>query len=173
MEKIHLTYVNNRLTRVKSPNVFGRYSESKNTFEIEDTNNLLPQNNNHMVIMIQHAKWDVKRVLNDLGSSADILFWSTFQGLEKDPHNIGSFQGFLIDLSGKQVQVNGYFTVKTKIWFRGERQDQEVKYIILDATSPYNIILGRLALYLVGEVQSTHHLNLKYPLPNGHMSTVK
>lgn len=129
MEKIHLTYVNNRLTRVKAPNVFGRYWESKNTFEREDTNNLLPQNNNHMVIMIQHAKWDVKRVLIDLGSFADILFWSTFQGLEKDPHNIGSFQGSLIDLSGKQVQLNGYFAVKTKFGSGVSVRTIEVKYI--------------------------------------------
>lgn len=44
-----------------------------------------------MVIMIYYTHLDVKKVLIDPNGSNDILFQSTFKGLQLDPHNFGSF----------------------------------------------------------------------------------
>lgn len=50
-----------------------------------DTINVLPRNNDPIVITIQYVNWYVKRVLIELGSSTYIMFWSTSQGNQLDP----------------------------------------------------------------------------------------
>lgn len=40
----------------------------------------------------------------------------------------------------------------------------KVKYLVVDTLSPYNAILGRSSLKLLGVVLSTLHLSLKCPL---------
>lgn len=49
----------------------------------------------------------------------------------------------------------------------------DVTYLIVEALSPYNIILGRPTINILGTVVSTLYLSLKYLLPNGRDSTVQ
>jgi len=48
-----------------------------------------------------------------------------------------------------------------------------IKYIVVDARSSYNIILGRPALNGLGAVTSIAHLCMKYPLEDGRVGIVK
>lgn len=49
----------------------------------------------------------------------------------------------------------------------------EVKYLVVDALSSYDIVLGRLALKLLGAVLPTPNLNLKYPFLDGKVGVVR
>lgn len=48
-----------------------------------------------------------------------------------------------------------------------------VKYLMVDALSPHNVIMGRHALNLLLVVLSTLHLSLKYLLPEGWVGLVQ
>lgn len=113
-------------------------------------------------------------MLIDHGSSIDILFWSAFQGLlQLDPNNIEAFKGSTVVLSGEQLQTKGHITLETIFSSRVSIKTIKVKYLVVDATSPYNIILGMTALNLLGMVLSIIYLSLKYQLPNRRVGTVR
>lgn len=90
-----------------------------------------------------------------------------------DPHDIGYFRGSLISLTGKQVQVKGFTSLEIMLGLRASVRAIEVKYLVVDIMSPYNIIFRRPVLNLLGAVHPTRHLSLKYPLFDGHVGTVK
>lgn len=49
----------------------------------------------------------------------------------------------------------------------------EVNYLIVVSLSPYNIIMGRPTINVLGEIISTWYLVLKYPLPNEKIGMVR
>lgn len=51
-----------------------------------------------MVIIVQHGKWNIKWVLIDLRSYANVLFWDTFQKLHLIPNDVKVFRVSLIEL---------------------------------------------------------------------------
>jgi len=48
-----------------------------------------------------------------------------------------------------------------------------IKYIVVNAFSAYNLLLGRLALNRLGALASTTHLKMKLPLAEGKVITIK
>lgn len=76
-------------------------------------------------------------------------------------------------MSGKQRQVNGHITLEITFGSRASNRVIEVKYLIVDTIPPYNIILPRFSLNMIGKVLSTVHLSLKYLIPNGLVGTVR
>ncbi|KAJ1410850.1 hypothetical protein SESBI_21659 [Sesbania bispinosa] len=72
-----------------------------------------PHEDDPMVIDIVMAKYKVQRVLVDQGSSADILYWSTFQRLQIPQEWLLPFSGSLIGFAGDSVEVRGYVDVMT------------------------------------------------------------
>ena len=54
-----------------------------------------------IVIKVQIRYWSVKRVLVDPGSSADVLYWEAFKGMEFDKTELLPFNGTLVRFSGE------------------------------------------------------------------------
>jgi len=48
-----------------------------------------------------------------------------------------------------------------------------IKYIVINAPSTYNLLLGRLALNRLGAVTTTTHMKMKLPSTDGKMITIK
>ncbi|KAL0366950.1 UNVERIFIED_CONTAM: hypothetical protein Sradi_3585100 [Sesamum radiatum] len=48
-----------------------------------------------------------------------------------------------------------------------KRVTKMVKFLVVDAPSAYNVILGRPSLNSFQAIASTYHLKLKFPTPNG------
>lgn len=74
---------------------------------------MIPHGDDPMVITLQIFKWDVKRVLIDLGSSAEILYYETIERMGLDYEQLKPFKGTLAGFTGEQVYVCGYITLKT------------------------------------------------------------
>ena len=55
----------------------------------------------------------VHRVLVDQGSSADVMFWSTFNKLQLSPDQLRPYTGCLYGFAGDQVEVRGYLEIRT------------------------------------------------------------
>lgn len=115
-----------------------------------------------MVVTVQYENWVLKRVLIDPDRLINILFHNDFQRLWLDGDNIKAFQGSLVGILGEHVQLKDHITLKTMFGPKASSKIIKVKYLVVDVLYPYNAILRRPALNLLGTVQSTLQLILKY-----------
>jgi len=74
--------------------------------------------------------------------------------------------------SGEQVNTKGFINLFIK--FRAGRTTRTVKirYLIVDAHTSYNILLGRPSLNMLGAVISTYHLAMKFLSTSGDIINV-
>ncbi|GAU33133.1 hypothetical protein TSUD_363340 [Trifolium subterraneum] len=83
------------------------------SFNPEDARDILPHNDDPLVIQVQILNCDVKRVLIDSGSSADILYWDAYKAMHLSDEQLNPYSGTLVGFSGEQVDVMGHITLYT------------------------------------------------------------
>ncbi|MCI12290.1 gag-pol polyprotein, partial [Trifolium medium] len=110
------------------------------SFNAEDGRDVMPHDDDPLVIQVQILNCDVKRVLIDSGSSADILYWEAFKAMQLSDDQLKPYSGTLVR----------YLVVKTPF-------------------TSYNIIIGRPTFNALGAAMSTLYLAMKYPLDNGQV----
>ncbi|XP_068476553.1 uncharacterized protein [Phaseolus vulgaris] len=77
------------------------------TFTKEDLRDVVPHDNDPIVISFDTAGRMVHRALVNQGSSADVMFWPTFEKLQLSPDQLRPYGGCLYDFAGDQVEVRG------------------------------------------------------------------
>lgn len=95
-----------------------------------------------------------------------------FQRIRLDSDYIRAFEGSLVGLSGKWVQVKGHVMLEMTFDLEAIIKTIKVKYLVMDPLTLYNVILGKPSINLLGVVLSTLHLSLKYSLLNGRVCSV-
>jgi len=147
--------------------------EPEISFSSRDYQDIVPHDDDPMVITLQIFKWDIKRVLIDTGSSADILYYEIFERTGFDPEQLQPFRGTLVGFTGEQVHVRGYIALRTTFGYGSQAKTIRIRYLVVNAPNSYNIIIGRPAFNLLGGFLSTKFLVMKYPLDNGKVGTIK
>jgi len=142
-------------------------------FTRADLRGVLPHNNDPVVISVVTAGRRVHRVLIDQGSSADVMFWSTFNKLQLSPDQLRPYTGCLYSFAGDLVRVRGHLELRTTFADDVSSCTANVKYLVVDAPSAYNMLLGRPVLNWVGAIASTRHLKMKLPSLGGTVITIK
>ncbi|XP_025640820.1 uncharacterized protein [Arachis hypogaea] len=142
------------------------------TFSQEDICSAAPNLDDPVVISIQTGELLVRKVLMDPGSSADVLFYSTFLKMKLSEKLMQPSSGELVGFSGERVPIKGYIWLKTMIGEDSLSQTIDMQYLVVDCPSPYNIILGRPALNMFRAVVSTFHLCVKFQAQDGRIATV-
>ncbi|XP_057745483.1 uncharacterized protein LOC130963376 [Arachis stenosperma] len=135
------------------------------TFQTADHNTNVANLDDPVVITLQLGDLLVKKVLLDPGSSADVLFYSTFQKMKLSSNILQPSTGNLVGFSSERVPVMGSL---------GEfpsSKTSDIQYLVVDCFSPYNLILGRPFLNKFGTIVSTIHL-LKFPLQDKTIATI-
>ena len=89
------------------------------------------------------------------------------------PNNIYVFHGSLVGLSGDHVKVRGHIVLEITYNMGSDSKMTEVNYLIIDASSTYDIILGRPTINVLGEIISTWYLALKHQLPDWRVRTIQ
>ncbi|XP_072066687.1 uncharacterized protein [Arachis hypogaea] len=125
-----------------------------------------------VVITLQLGDLLVKKVLLDPGSSADVLFYSTFQKMKLSNNILQSTGGDLVGFSGERVPIIGSVWLQTTLGEHPFSKTCDIKFLVVDCFSPYNIILGRPFLNKFGAIVSTVHLCVKFPLQDDHVITI-
>jgi len=134
--------------------------ESDLVFTRADLRDVVPHDNDPVVISIVTAGRKVHRVLVNQGSSADLMFWSTFNKLQLSPDLLRPYTGCLYGFADNPVEVRGYLELRTTFTDEATSSTESIRYLVVNASSAYNILLGRPALNKLRVVSSTRHMKV-------------
>ena len=125
-----------------------------------------------MVISVEIKDFAVRKTLVDQGSSVDILYWRTFKKLKISEADIQHYSEPIVGFSGERVDTKGYIDIFTKFGGGKVTRTVKIRYLIIDAHTSYNILLGRPSLNTLGTVVSTYHLAMKFASASGDIITI-
>ena len=143
------------------------------SFTKADLHDVVPHDNDPVVISVVTVGRKAHRVLVDQGSSADVMFWSTYNKLRLSPDLLRPYTGCLYGFAGDQVEVRGYLELRTTFTDGTTSRTENIRYLVVNANSAYNILLGRPTLNRLREVSSTRHMKLKLPDLSGRVIMIK
>ncbi|XP_016195105.1 uncharacterized protein LOC107636083 [Arachis ipaensis] len=113
------------------------------TFTHADFNSNIHNLDDPVVITLQLGDLLVRKVLLDPGSSADVLFYSTFKKMKLSDNALQSTGGDIVGFSGERVPILGSVWLQTKLGEHPLSKTCDIQYLVVDCFSPYNLILGR------------------------------
>lgn len=132
------------------------------TFSEQDGEGVLRPHDDALVITAQIANYWTRRVLIDNGSSADVLFWEAFSKMGIAPEQLGPaptpFRGF----TGDTIQPIGAITLFVLLGTSPKISSLMVDFLIVEAPTSYNAILGRPSLNQMKAATSTYYLKIKF-----------
>ena len=123
--------------------------------------------NDPLVIMLMIEGFNTRRVLVDNGSSADIIYLSTFQQLKVDPKRFRPFESPLVSFSGDKVYPRGIVLLMVTVSSYPLQVTNQHNFFIVDSPSSYNAIIGRPTLIWWKAATSTFCLKVKFPTERG------
>ena len=112
-----------------------------------------------LLITLRIGGYDVKRVMVDGGSAAEIMYPDLFKGLKLKLEDLLPYSSPLMSFDGK------LFTPKDMIRLPILTGPEivEVNFIVVNTYSPYTAIVGRPWLHTLGVVVSSLHQKVKFP----------
>ncbi|XP_065623202.1 uncharacterized protein LOC136064834 [Quercus suber] len=129
------------------------------SFSEEDKRGTIQPHDDALVVTIRIGGYDVRRVMVDDGSVAEVMYPNLFRGLNLKPEDLTTYSSSLVGFEGKSVAPLGMVRLPVQTG----SDMVEVDFIVVDAFSPYTAILGRPWLHALGTVSSTLHQKVKYP----------
>jgi len=132
-----------------------------------DLKDVVPHENDPVVISVITVGRKVHRVLINQGSSTDVMFWGTFTSLQLSPNQLRRYDGCLVFFTGDQVEVRGYVELRTTFSNDIAARTITIGYIVVNASSTYNLLLRRPCLNKLDAVASTTHTKMKLPSSKG------
>ena len=137
--------------RVELPLVMG--------FSDEDKIGTIQPHDDALVITLRIGGYNVKRVMVDQGSAAEIMYPDLYKGLNLKPEDLTPYSSPLVSFEEKVIIPKG----QVKLPVQTGSEVVEVDFIVVDAYFPYTAIVARPWLYTLGAVSSTLHQKVKYP----------
>ncbi|XP_017416582.2 uncharacterized protein LOC108327381 [Vigna angularis] len=141
-------------------------------FSDEDFHAPNPDQDDPMVITTEIAQYSVSKVLMDQGSLVNILYWKTFQQMDISEDLIVPHNKQIVGFAGERVDTRGYMDLRTRLGTGRHSEEKRVRYLLVEANTSYNILLGRPCLNAFGAIVSTPHLTMKFPSHKGTICTV-
>ena len=122
---------------------------------------------NAIVITLLIADYTTRKVLVDNGSSADILYYPTFQQMRLGRDLLRQACSSLIGFGGIKVQPVSTITLPVMVGSYPRQITKSVNFFVVDCSSSYNAIIGRPTLNSWKVVTSIYHLSVKFPTEYG------
>ena len=129
------------------------------SFSEADKQGTIQPHDDALVVTLRIGGYDVRRVMIDQGSAAEIMYPDLFKGLGLKPENLTTYSSPLVSFEGKMVVPKGQIRLPVQTG----SDVVEVDFIVVDAFFPYTAIMGRPWLHSLGAVSSILHQKVKYP----------
>ena len=129
------------------------------SFSDADKQGTIQPHDDALVVTLRIGGYDVKRVMVDQGSVAEIMYPDLFKGLGLKYEDLRSYSSPLVSFEGKMVVPKGQIRLPVQTG----TDVVEVDFIVVEAFSPYTTIMGRPWLHSLDAVSSTLHQKVKYP----------
>ena len=123
------------------------------SFSNADKQGTIQPHDDALVVTLRIGGYDVKRVMVDQGSAAEIMYSDLYKGLGLKPEDLTTYSSPLVSFKGKMVVPKGQIRLPVQVGI----DVVEVDFIVVDAFSPYTAIMGRTWLHSLGAVSSTIH----------------
>ena len=128
------------------------------SFLDEDKIGTIQLHDDALVVTLRIGGYDVKRVMVDQGSCAEIMYLDLYRGLNLKPKDLTAYDSPLVSFDGKVVIPKG----QIRLPVRAGSEVVEVDFIVVDAYSPYMAIVARPWLHTLRAVSITLHQKVKY-----------
>ena len=138
---------NPKRAKVELPLVMG--------FSDEDKIGTIQPHDDSLVITLQIGGYDVKRVMVDQGSAAEIMYPDLYKGLNLKAEDLTPYSSSLVSFERKIIIPNGQIRLPVQTG----SEVVKVNFIVVDA---YTAIVVRPWLHMLGAVSSTLHQKVKY-----------
>ena len=136
--------------RVERPLVMG--------FSDEDKVVTIQPHDDALVITLQIGGYNVKRVMVDQGSAAEIMYPDLYKGLSLRAEDLTPYSSPLVSFEGNVIIPKG----QIRLLMQTGSVTVEVDFIVVDAYSPYTTIVARPWLHTLGALSSILHQKVKY-----------
>ncbi|KAK3023717.1 hypothetical protein RJ639_042727 [Escallonia herrerae] len=137
------------------------------TFSDDDSKGIKTPHDDPLVVTIKAGNFDVKRVLIDNGSSAEILFHDAFEKMNIPTDRLRKMEAPLYGFSNHPVATEGIIALPVAIGTPPTQANLMLDFVVVKIPSAYNAILGRPALNRLQAIVSTYHLKMKFPTEHG------
>jgi len=110
-------------------------------FTKADRQDVVPHDNDPVVISVVTAGRRVHRILVDQGSLADMMICSTFNKLQLSPDQLRPYTGCLYGFAGDQVEMRGHIELRMTFTDGTASRTTNIRYLVVNAQSAYNILV--------------------------------
>ncbi|XP_023891117.2 uncharacterized protein LOC112003169 [Quercus suber] len=128
------------------------------SFTEEDKVGTIQPHDNALMVTLRIGGYDVKRVMVDQGSGAEIMYHNLYKGLNLRPEDLTPYSSPLVSFNGKVVVPKS----QIRLPIQAGSEVVEVDFIVMDVYSPYTAIVARSWLHALGAVSSTLHQKKKF-----------
>ena len=137
------------------------------TFSDSDLEGCQHPHDDPLVIRAVVVNKTIHRVLVDNGSLADIIFVSAFDRMGIGKKRLELVSTHLRGFSGEKVLPLGSIQLVLTLGDPPCQATMAVRFLIVDAPSAYNILLGRPSLNVIKAIPSAYHMMIKFPTTGG------
>ena len=161
--KAHLRNI--RSAKIREIQAVSKLSQLDTSITFSDSNleGCQHPHDDPLVVRAIVANKTVHRVLVDNGSSADIIFASTFDKMGIGREKLEPVNTHLRGFSGERVLLLGSIQLVLTLGEPPCQATTIARFLIVDAPSAYNMLLGRPSLNAIKAIPSAYHMVIKFP----------
>ena len=133
------------------------------TFSDSDLKGCQHPHDDPLVVHAVVANKTVHRVLVNNGSSVDIIFASAFDKMGIRRERLEPINTHLRGFSGEKVLPLGSIQLVLTLGEPPCQATTKARFLVVDAPSAYNMLLGRPSLNAIKAIPSAYHMMIKFP----------
>ncbi|XP_022846201.1 uncharacterized protein LOC111368940 [Olea europaea var. sylvestris] len=137
------------------------------SFGMDDLEGMAFSHDDALVISAIIANFEVKRILVDNGSGANVLSHEAFVQMGISSEQLKPVKTPLQGFGGTVITPEGIIGLPLTLGAEGKQVTQITTFEVVRMPMAYNAILGRPMLNKIRAIVSTFHLAMKFPTPNG------